>query len=231
MTNNIKPETIERYTALWNKIQASGFPLSELETVSQTDFQARTNIKGSGQFRLAKSLARQTERQNQVNTYLEVKTIPKTIIKRLPEKQLISKYERPYREKSDITFHKNKFKVGGYDKHSANFSSNTYSADDFKEHLGSVVDKALNSNSKFLKDDKKGFSIKSRVSLKIFNPKDDSVSEVFFYANGKVSRTLKSSMKDIERFNDSFNAYLERLIQSELTYSIQTTYTTIGVFG
>jgi len=231
MTKTIKPESIIRNTALWNNIQASGFPLSELETISQSDFQARTNIKGAGQFRLAKSLARHTERQAEVNVYLESKSLPKTIIKRLPEKQLISKYERAYRDKSDITFHKNKFKIGGYDKHSANFSSNTYSADDFKEHLENVVDKALKSNSKYLAKDKKGFAIKTRVSLKIFNPKDDTVSEVFFYANGKVSRTLKTSMKDIERFNNSFNAYLERLIQSELTYSIQTTYTTIGVYG
>jgi len=91
---NVSEKTKQRYVGLWNKIQVSDVSLSELDTISYSEFQERTNINSESQFRLAKSLARNIERQVQVNSYLDKRDIPKTIIKRTPEKQVIPKVKK-----------------------------------------------------------------------------------------------------------------------------------------
>ena len=91
---NVSEKTKQRYVGLWNKIQVSDVSLSELDTISYSEFQERTNINSESQFRLAKSLARNIERQNEINSYLDERDIPKTIIKRTPEKQVIAKVKK-----------------------------------------------------------------------------------------------------------------------------------------
>lgn len=89
-----KQKTIERYASIWNKIQVSGLPLSDLDKISFNQFKTKTNINSESQFRLAKALGRNPERQKQVNQYFNKKGIPTSIIKRTPEIQAIPKVSK-----------------------------------------------------------------------------------------------------------------------------------------
>ena len=88
---NVLEKTIERYVSLWNKLETSGVRLDTLDKITFTEFKTKTNLKSKSQFNLAKALARNPERQEQINQYLDKKAIPKTKIKRTPEIQAIPK--------------------------------------------------------------------------------------------------------------------------------------------
>lgn len=88
---NVSEKTIERYVSLWNKLETSDVRLDTLDKITFTEFKTKTNLKSESQFNLAKALARNPERQQQINQYLDKKAIPKTKIKRTPEKQAIPK--------------------------------------------------------------------------------------------------------------------------------------------
>lgn len=83
----VKIETIERYTSLWNKLQALDLTLKRLESMSFMEFNIKINSKGktNGQYKLALSLYRNQIRSEQVNSYLLSKNIPKSIIKPIPK--------------------------------------------------------------------------------------------------------------------------------------------------
>ena len=89
-----KQKTIERYALIWNKLQASGLPLFKLDKITFNDFKTKTNINSESQFRLAKALARNPERQKQVNQYFNKRNIPTSIVKKTPEKQAIPKVRK-----------------------------------------------------------------------------------------------------------------------------------------
>ena len=86
-----KRETTERYTGLWNKIKANNVDLSNLETMGQEEFykQIGSTAKSNGTYNLAKSLARNTERQEDVNKYIEDKQIPAVIVPKIEVKEYI----------------------------------------------------------------------------------------------------------------------------------------------
>lgn len=227
MTKKIKQQSIERYCGLWNQLQVSKFPLNELETISQPEFESRTGIKGQGQFNLSKSLARNTERQKQINTYLQQKKIPSIIIPKIPEKQYISKYTKPYKPKlKKLKFSKSKFQ--GYNRFQTSFLSRAHSKKDIKNHLNLVSKTILGSKDKTL-DKGIGYGIKTKIHLTIINPKDKTESEMYFYANGKVCNKLKAGLSESDRFPKALDDFCIRLGQSELQYRINSIETNVRV--
>ena len=90
----VSEKTIERYVSLWKKLESSNVRLDTLDKITFTEFKSKTNLTSKSQFNLSKSLARNPERQKQVNQYLDKKAIPKTTIKRTPEVESIPKVEK-----------------------------------------------------------------------------------------------------------------------------------------
>jgi len=93
----VSKKTIERYSALWNKIQAINFDLSDILTISYLEFNQRIGSKSkiNAQYKLAKSIAHNIERQKQVNKLLDDKNIPNWLIKRLKEINYLEFIEIP----------------------------------------------------------------------------------------------------------------------------------------
>lgn len=85
-----KIETIERYVSVYNKIQAN-YSFSDIAKWSFTDFKTKTGLKSESQFRLARSIGRHKDLQQDINAYLASKRIPKAIIKPISIKQYIPK--------------------------------------------------------------------------------------------------------------------------------------------
>lgn len=92
----ISKTTEIRYVKLWNRLQALNFDLKDLNTITAQEFNRRIGQKGSseGQYRLAKSLARNIERQKTVNTILTSSNIPTTIIRQIPQKVYIPSIQK-----------------------------------------------------------------------------------------------------------------------------------------
>jgi len=230
--SEISNKTIERYASIWNKFQASNVSLSDLDKITYQEFSERTNINSESQFRLTKSLARNSERQIQVNQWLDKKDIPKTYTKRLPEKQVIPKRAVVYKEVKEIKFHKSKYGLQGYDKHQANFLSHTYSKSDIKKHYKITKQAILKSNNNLIVDSEyRNYAIQTKINITVFNPKDKTTSDMVFYGNGRLYNKLESALDDTNNFIDNFNNFTSRLIQSELTYKISSTQTTLRVIG
>lgn len=92
----ISQKSIERYAKLYNKLQALNFDLSSLDSITPQQFNQIIGQSGisEGQYKLAKSLARNIERQHDINNYLTKSNIPKTIIPQIKEKEYIKPYKR-----------------------------------------------------------------------------------------------------------------------------------------
>lgn len=88
-----KIETIERYVRVYNKIQAN-YSFSDMAQWTFAEFKSKTNMKTESQFRLARAIGRHKDLQKDINAYLGIKKIPKTIIKPITVKQYIPKVMR-----------------------------------------------------------------------------------------------------------------------------------------
>ena len=88
-----KIETIIRYVSVYNKIQAN-YAFAEVPKWSFAVFKKKTNLQSESQFRLAKAIARDKGLQQEINTYLSSKKIPKNIIKPITVKQYLPKTTR-----------------------------------------------------------------------------------------------------------------------------------------
>ena len=225
MAKKVKPETIEHYSILWNRFQVSNVSESEMESISYSEFSSRTNINSESQFRQVKALLRNSERQKEVNSYLDSKSIPETYTKRLPEKQLISKRDVKV---SELKYKKSKYQVAGYDKHQASIRHTTHTKKGLKKHYNIVAQK-VKSGNKELYNKASGFGIKTQIKLKIINPKDSSVSEATFYANGRLLTNVNDALNETKRFDDSFDKFTLRLSQSDLKYEIESIKTEVRV--
>lgn len=204
MATLIKPETIERYAKLWNRIQSIGFPLKDLETISQQEFETRTLIKGKGQYNLAKSLGRNIERQEQVNKWLGVKNIPKTFIKRLPEKQIITPYQSiklPFKlfTKKSRKFSKVQGKEFILKTTPKNFKK------DIKEFTRKIIRKAELEKQKYTAK-----QIKVNITSEIFpdkNQKDlKETSTKSFQSKARVDKM--ELIDDFDDLEDAFDSYV-----------------------
>lgn len=101
----VKPETKVRYVSLWNKIKTHNVDLSQLESMTPLEFNKSIGSKGTsdGQYKLAKSLARNIERQEDVNEYIEDRKISPSIIPKITPREYIEPYS-PKREVESLDF-------------------------------------------------------------------------------------------------------------------------------
>ena len=100
-----KIQTTERYTALWNKIKANNVNMADIDNMTPKEFYDAigSKAKSDATYRLAKSLGRNTERQEDVNKYIDDKKIPSIIIPKIKVKE----YIEPVKKKKGLDFSNN----------------------------------------------------------------------------------------------------------------------------
>lgn len=201
----LSKETEVRYTALWNKINANGIKLSDLDKMTQQQFYNKigSTAKSTGMFNLAKSLARNMDRQNSVNTYVKSKGLPKSIIPTITPKEYIPQSYR-------LTFKKSQYGLSGYKKKSASHEYQTRNAEEIGVKLSEFKNKLKDSNSKELQNPNstKHFSVNQKTEILITNPDATTEIKTFFY-NGKLFTDSKRSLNQTYKAKRKLRKFIE----------------------